>query len=507
MRVARRRSGPWAHSGLDGGYVLVVVMLVLMVVGIMAATFAIAILRNDQHVARDRAYSESLAVAEAGLNQYLWMIEDGMSSEANQFVIPGNESAADPHTETLALIDTGGAIKGSYTLQVTPPSNNQPQITVKVTGTSNSPTEVPRTIKAHIGRPAFSEYLLLVNQSVYIGGPLSRVWHGKTHSNTGIRIETSNITDTVTCAQSSYQYGNKTKPGIWSDTVPSADPSRSLWFFPVPVIDFNTVTSDFNNLSALATGVHNLAFAGSGYLGYYVKLLPGEKYQVAKVTAELENKDYVSGNNRGGYLTYGTLSTVRSYPDSGVIYVNDDVWVEGTALEGRVTIASSGQLNPSGQNDATSINIVGDLTYAKKDGAVSVGLIAQNNVKIPMYAPRGKPGNMGVDMTNTGNIDMEVDAAIIAQQGKEFVNHDASNGANMGPRRNLIMFFGSVSSNVTPYRCTTSANERDYAGFGYGSNTYDRYLLHTPPPHFPTIGSYQILDWQELPDAQAVAAE
>jgi type II secretory pathway pseudopilin PulG len=488
------------------GYVLIVVMLVLMVVGVMAATFAIAILRNDQHVARDRAYSESLAVAEAGLNQYLWMIEDGLSSEANEFVIPGNETADDPHTETLALIGSDGLVKGSYTIQVEPPSSSDSRVTVKITGMANSPTEVPRTVRAHIGRPAFSEYLLLVNQSVYIGGPLTRVWHGKTHSNTGIRIETANITDTITCAQSSYQYGNKTKPGIWSDTVASTDASRSFWLFPVPVIDFNTVTSDFTALSALATGVSNLPYAGSGYLGYYIKLLSGGRYQVAKVTAEYESKDYASGNNRGGYLTYGSLSAARSYPDSGVIYVNDDVWVEGTGLTERITIASSGQLNPAGQNDATSINIVGDLTYSTKDGSVSVGLIGQNNVEIPMYAPMGKAGTMGIDLlAGTGSVDMEVDAAIIAQQGKEFVNHDASNGANMGPRRNMITFFGSVSSNVTPYRCTTSANNRDYAGFAYGANTYDRYLLHNPPPHFPTIGSYQILDWQELPSTQAVA--
>jgi hypothetical protein len=102
---------------------------------------------------------------------------------------------------------------------------------------------------------------------------------------------------------------------------------------------------------------------------------------------------------------------------------------------------------------------------------------------------------------------MRVDAALIAQQGKEFVNHDATNGANMGPRRNLLTLYGSVSSNMTPYRATTSSNGSDYAGFAQGANTYDRYLLHNPPPHFPTIGSFQILDWQELPSSQAVASD
>jgi hypothetical protein len=28
--------------------------------------------------------------------------------------------------------------------------------------------------------------------------------------------------------------------------------------------------------------------------------------------------------------------------------------------------------------------------------------------------------------------------------------------------------------------------------------------MHDPPPYFPTVGSFQILDWQELPSAQGV---
>ncbi len=41
-------------------------------------------------------------------------------------------------------------------------------------------------------------------------------------------------------------------------------------------------------------------------------------------------------------------------------------------------------------------------------------------------------------------------------------------------------------------------------GFDNGTNTYDPWLLHDPPPYFPTVGSYQILDWQELPNTQSV---
>jgi len=493
-----------AWSGGESGYVLAVVMLVLMAVGMMAATLLAMINVNQQHVSRDRAYTQSLAVAEAGLNQYLWMIASGKSSEANDFNIPGNPEA-DKHKQTITLSDPyDSTVKGVYTIQVTPPTPSDSRITVKVTGAAESTVDVPRTVNAHIGRPAFSEYILLVDDDVYIGGPLSRVWFGKTHSNTGIRIETSNIIDTVTCARATYTYSGQTKAGIWSQNIPVDDPSRALWSYPVPPIDFNTVTSDFVRLSGLATGQHNLPYvdptAPGRAHGWYIRILNGEQYQVAQVTDEYESKSYSSGNNRGGYLTYGSLSGPRPYPNKGVIYVNDNVWVEGTDLTGRLTIASSGQLNPPGKTAATSINLVGDITYHAKDGNVAIGFIAQNNVKIPMYAPMGKAGSLST-------MGMEVDCALIAQQGAEFVSFDSSGSSSgWGPRRGMLTIFGSVSSYQTPFRRTSPiGGSPDYAGFEEGTNTYDGFLLHNPPPYFPTIGSYQILDWQELPLSQAVA--
>jgi hypothetical protein len=138
---------------------------------------------------------------------------------------------------------------------------------------------------------------------------------------------------------------------------------------------------------------------------------------------------------------------------------------------------------------------------------VSVGLIAQENVKIPMYAPMGKSGSLGTswgygtDDSMLGTLSMEIDAALIAQTGKEFVNFTGVSG----PRRNKLTIFGSVSSKLTPYRYSVAADKVNYAGFGRGANVYDSFLLHNPPPHFPTVGSYQILEWQELPSTQGIA--
>jgi Tfp pilus assembly protein PilE len=497
---------PWkslARNGLrsERGYVLIMVMLVLVVVGIVAAVLLGSVSRNQQHVRRDRAYAESLTVAEAGLNQYLWMIASNESCEANDFAIPGN-TAEDQHTQTLPLaVDLPGGgttVMGEYTMQITPPSVENPLVTVTVTGRAESPVDVSRTISASIGRPSFSEYVMLTDAAVWVGGPIDRQWWGKTHSNVQVRIDTANINDVISCSRATYNNNN----GVYStiSAVTNHPNSVQLWEFPVPTIDFDTVTSDFARLRGMATTGNSYAYvtpsSPNAAHGWYIRLGPGDYYQVARVTGELERHDYVSGLNRGGYLTYGTLTSVP-YPTNGIIFVNDNVWVEGTGVTKRVTIAASGQSNSSGQT--ASINIVGDLTYAAKDGTAAIGLIAQQDIKIPMYAPMGKAGTMGTNWTtNVGTVDMEIDAALIAQNGCEFVNFNSSATAP-GPRRGLLTIYGSVSSFATPYRYSVDGSGNTYAGFGRGANVYDSFLLHSPPPNFPTVGSYQILEWQELP--------
>jgi hypothetical protein len=499
--VNRRR---WrAARGFRGeeGYILPLAMLVLMAVGMMAAILAAQIVVNQTHVSRDQAFTKSLAVAEAGLSQYLWMIATGESSEANGFAIAGN-TEANPLQQTMTLADIDDDVKGTYTILVTPPSPSDSRINITVTGIAESPTDAPRTVSATIGRPSFSEYVLLVDEYVHIGGPLTRQWYGKTHSNTGVEIDTENINDMVTCAREKYTG----KDGVYSSVVPASSSSRALWAFPVPAIDFGSVTADFVRLNDLATGDDNLPYVtpspASAAHGWYIKILPNEQYKVAQVTAEREEWNYDDGaGNIGGYLTYGSWSAARDYPDEGVIFVNDNVWVEGTNVSGRLTIAASGQFNGTGRT--ASINVVGDILYATKDGTAAVGLIAEENLKVPMYAPMGQndTDDMGTNWTtDPGSVDMEIDAAIIAQTGKEFVNY---NGA-AGPRRNLLTFFGSVSSKLTPYRVSVASDNKNYGGFGRGANTYDSFLLHNPPPYFPTVGSYQILDWRELPITQAI---
>lgn len=108
-------------SSGDGGYVLIIGMLVVFVLLLLGGALLVQVQRNQQNVQRDRAYTQSLAIAEAGLNQYLWMVAAGMSSEFNNFEIPG-ALAANPHKMSYVYTDPyDGSVQGEYTTEVTPP--------------------------------------------------------------------------------------------------------------------------------------------------------------------------------------------------------------------------------------------------------------------------------------------------------------------------------------------------------------------------------------------------
>ncbi len=222
----------------------------------------------------------------------------------------------------------------------------------------------------------------------------------------------------------------------------------------MPAISFTTVTSDFVNLNGLATGTginipYSTSSAHDATQGWYIKLLPNKQYQIKQVTGESETTSGSGGSLTTVAPTSPISSGTYNYPTNGIIFVNDNVWVQGTNLSGRITIASTGQLNGSGKTSATSISVVGNLTYAAKDGTCKVGLIAQNNIEIPRYAPLDGTGTVA-------NQDMEIDAALIAQQGKESCNAADSLNGYYGPIRDLLTIYGSVSSYHTPYRSTTS---------------------------------------------------
>jgi hypothetical protein len=83
-----------------------------------------------------------------------------------------------------------------------------------------------------------------------------------------------------------------------------------------------------------------------------------------------------------------------------LIFLDDNVWVNGAINTARLTIAA-GRF-PDDSTTRRSITINNDLTYTNYDGTDTIGLIAQKNINVGLFSED----------------DLRIDAAIIAQNGR-----------------------------------------------------------------------------------------
>jgi hypothetical protein len=161
----------------------------------------------------------------------------------------------------------------------------------------------------------------------------------------------------------------------------------------------------------------------------------------------------------------------KAIPSNGVIYVEDNTWVEGT-VKGRVIVAAASL--PYNANTAPNIMVQNSISYAAKDGTNSLGLIAQQNFLIGYLAPNN----------------LEIDGALIAQNGS------AEHYYWSGDLKNLITIYGATASNGTWTWTWVDGNNNCVSGYCSTSTTYDPNLLYSPPPSFPlSSGGYQQISW------------
>jgi hypothetical protein len=181
------------------------------------------------------------------------------------------------------------------------------------------------------------------------------------------------------------------------------------------------------------------------------------------------------GSNQTGASESLVAGSPFSIPLNGIIFVADDVWVDGTISNARLTIAS-GNIGASSPNNYTNINVNTNLKYTNTNGNDVIGLIAQ--------------GNVNVGMVSDDNF--EIDAALVAENGR--VGRFYYNSSCSYSSRNSLTLLGMI---VTAIRY----------GFAYSDNTgylnrsinYDVNLLYAPPPNFPLASTqYQMISWKQL---------
>jgi hypothetical protein len=442
---------------------------------------------NMRAVFRDTDKAQAFMIAEAGIEYYRWHLahaqndfQDGTGSEG-------------PYVHELK--DKDGVVIGSFSLDITAPPIGSTVVTINSTGTVTADSTVSKIIEAKMAIPSFAKYAVVLNSFVRFGEGTEIF--GPIHSNGGVRMDglAHNLVSSSVEEANDPDHSGSDEIGVHTHVAP-LDPSppapaplRPDVFmvgrqYPVAPIDFGGISQD---LATIKTGAQSDGFyrGPSNDAGYHIVLKTNDTFDLYRVTKTLNPPNgCVSVLGQQDWDTWTienqTLLGTYAFPDNGLIFIEDDVWVEGTIATAHLTIAAA--RFPENSSNYAHITVNNDVRYTNYDGQDIISLIAQGNF------------NAGLQSED----DLRVDAALIAQNGRVgryYYRAPSGNQERCGPyhTRQKITLYGMISS-------------RDRYGFAYSDDTgyvsriiiYDANLLYGPPPSFPlTADFYTPIFWNE----------
>lgn len=413
---------------------------------------------------------QALQIAEAGINYYQWRL----AHYPNDYQDGTNTNG--PYVHDYTDLDTQTVI-GSYSLVITPPPNGSTIVTIASTGWTSNNISVKKTITAKYGIPSLAIYSFLSNDIVWIGP--SETVNGQMHSNNGIRFDgignapITSARSTYTCSANQGSPCPAVKNGVWGSASQAV---QNFWQFPVPAIDFSSLTSNLASMksSAQSGGIY---LPPSNKNGYSLVFNTDGTVSIYKVTSLVSDPtgwdvNWIAHNEDIDYNARSLQYTV-AIPSNGIIYIEDNTWVEGT-VNGRVMVAAAKL--PYVATTAPNIYIQKNILYQAKNGINVLGLLAQKDIIVTFGAP-----------TN-----LEIDAALISQNGStQFFYYP--NGTAI---KNKISIYGSIMTFGQWTWNWVDGNDNNVSGFATTASTYDNNLLYAPPPGFPLSSSnYKQLSW------------
>lgn len=437
------------------------------------------------------AREQGLEIAEAGIEYARWYLAHFQTG------YDLGTGTAGPYT--YPYVDKDGNSIGTYTLTITPPPSGSTLVKIKSRGIPTVDPTAGRTITIQIAIPSLAKFAVVANDTMRFGQ--GTTIYGPLHSNGGIRFD-GIAWNKITSAVASYddpdhsgnsEFGVHTHvtagTGVVNDSFrpleapPNTVQTRTDVFkagreFPVPAVDFDGMITDLATIKTEATASGRY-FAASGAQGYQIVLKTDDTFDIYRVNT-LTNPPNRCTNvlDQTGWGTWSinTKTFLANYaiPANGLIFVEDNLWVEGTINTARVTIAAA--KFPDSVAQRKSITINNNLLYTNKDSTDSIALIAQNNI------------NVGMVSANS----FEIDAALVAQNGR-IGRFYYENDCFPYDQRSAITLYGMIATNQRYGFAYTD-------GSGYDTRTiiYDTALLYAPPPNFPLAAdNYQIISWEE----------
>jgi hypothetical protein len=439
---------PRQGSDREQGYILLAltsVIGVIIILSVLIYTLIPYMETESSATQREETSAKALYIAEAGINNYLWHL----NQDEDYFETQIHPAQGQDEKGQERWVDYAG---GSYHLEVEA-LDNTPGVIVTSTGQiSKNNLVVTRKIRAVIKKRSFTHYLYFTDHET-VEGTGQKIWfitgdiiRGPLHSNDYIHI------------WGDPEFQKKVTTSRNLDIHSGSNPVfKEGYEEEVPVLEMPP------------TNVELKTWAQAGGYYYY-----------GKTTITMKSSGYLFISNNHSQST-GPTGLV-SLPANGVIYVdgqngaksnqnNGDVYVEGT-LSGRLTIASK-----------NNIYITGDLLY-KDEATDMLGLIAENYVYILHYK-----GYKDVAPNN-----IEINAAIFA------VNHSFSyEKYYYGPPKGTITLKGALAQKYRGAVGTFYRSGRKRSGYSK-DYYYDERMLYTEPPHFiePLNSGFEITAWEEI---------
>lgn len=433
---------------------------------------------------RDR--EQSLHIAEAGIHFYKWYLAhqlDGRTAGQIQAFWDSGVALG----QTVPYV--GSFSNGEYVLTVTPPAAGETIVYIESTGYTLKSPEKTRTIRVRLRRPSWSEYAALTHEAVRFGQG-TEVF-GRVHSNNGIRFDglahnlvTSSVDEyndpdhtggnefgvhTHVNAPPGSGINNSFRP---AEALPNTVPSRTDVFeagreFPVAPLDFNGLQGDLGLMKSEAqSGVNGSRYFDNTRQGRHIILKSNDTFDIRTVQSFNASTNEIINYN-GGWATY-------TIPDGGIIFVENNVWLEGTVNGRRVTVVAANLLSAAKK----TMYLGKDVRYTNYDCTDMIGLIGQQDVEVYRQSEN----------------DLRLDAALIAQSGRV----GRANYTGTYAIRYAITVYGAIASNQRYGFAWADSMGNHVSGYENRNLYYDNNLLYCPPPYFPTGTQYELDLWEEL---------
>lgn len=469
--------------------------LAVVMIGALVNWTAVNIKASRVSLVREQA----LQISEAGIDYYRWHLAHASSDYQD------GTGHAGPYVHVF--YDKDGVAIGTFTLNIIPPPLGSTIVTVESTGALDASPTFTRKIRVRMGISSLAKYAAVSNDNIRFGEG-TEVF-GPIHSNGGVRFD-GIAHNLVTSSKDNYddpdhvgnnEFGVHTHLNVppasgVTDTFRVSEapptnptPARADVFiagrsFPVPAVDFVGMTTDLSQIknNAIASGRY---LAASGGQGYKIVLKVNDTFDVYRVNNLMAAPNgCTNSQNQTGWGTWtirttgnGNTTFIANYaiPANGLVFVEDNAWIEGQISSARVTIASGRFPDNAATRPAITVN--SNILYSNYNGTDVIALISQGNI------------NAGLSSADT----LRIDAALVAQNGR-VGRYYYSSSCGTGFDRNTITLYGMIASNIRYGFAYT-----DGTGYSTRNITYDGNLLYGPPPSFPlTSDQYSIISWEEV---------